>query len=153
MAIQYLYLVQHGEAKPEQEDPERPLTEKGRKDVEVIATEVAKRGLKINKILHSGKLRARQTAEIFAQKLSVKNIEELKSINPLDDPAFAKEIVENAPEDLMIVGHLPHLGKLVSLLVVNNPEKEIVKFQMGGMLGLKKIETNWIITCFFTPCI
>ena len=64
-----IYLVQHGEAKPESEAPERPLTDKGRTEVESVAYYVAGLGVKVSRIVHSGKLRAKQTAEIFAQKL------------------------------------------------------------------------------------
>jgi len=60
-----LYLVQHGEAKREEEDPSRPLTENGRREVEIVAKFLSEAGIKIDKILHSGKLRAAQTAEIL----------------------------------------------------------------------------------------
>lgn len=146
-----IFLVQHGEAKLEEEDPQRPLTDKGKEDVSRVAETFAKMNLKIEQILHSGKTRARQTAEIFAKYLGMAKIEEIKGIGPLDDPYLAKELIEKSDNNLMIVGHLPHLSKLVSLLIINNPEREIVKFKMGGLLGLKKTETGWFITCFFTP--
>jgi phosphohistidine phosphatase SixA len=37
-----LYLVQHGDAKSEAEDPERPLTERGRSDVARLAALLAR---------------------------------------------------------------------------------------------------------------
>ena len=62
-----IYLVQHGEAKKENEDPLRPLTEEGIKNAEKVASYLAKLNLKIKKIFHSGKLRAKQTAEIYGK--------------------------------------------------------------------------------------
>ncbi|MCX7994522.1 MAG: phosphohistidine phosphatase SixA [candidate division WOR-3 bacterium] len=146
-----LYLIQHGEAKSETEDPLRPLTEKGQKDVMAVAEIVSGKGLKISKIYHSDKLRAKQTAEIIARILGVPVIEEIKGIAPLDDPSVIKELIDKTEENIMIAGHLPHLSRLTSLLIIGNPDKEIVKFQMGGILGLKRIDANWLISCYFTP--
>ncbi len=64
-----IYLVQHGEAVAKDVDPERPLSEQGHNDVEKIATFLGNTQLGMERILHSGKLRAEQTAEIFADKL------------------------------------------------------------------------------------
>jgi phosphohistidine phosphatase SixA len=66
-----LYLVQHGEAKPEAEDPERPLTSRGTEDVKRVAGTLRKLQIKQPKIVHSGKLRAKQTAEILGQGLNI----------------------------------------------------------------------------------
>ena len=65
-----LYLVQHGEAKPESEDPERPLTDRGEETVRRMAAWAAQVGLKVDEIRHSGKRRAEQTASLLAERLS-----------------------------------------------------------------------------------
>ena len=65
-----VYLVQHGESKSEMEDPERPLTKKGREAVGSVAGYLARLGTDIDQIIHSGRLRASQTAELFANRLS-----------------------------------------------------------------------------------
>ena len=64
-----LFLVQHGEAKPETEDPERSLTEQGAEIVGRIADWAARAGTEVDQIQHSGKRRAEQTATIVAQGL------------------------------------------------------------------------------------
>ncbi len=82
-----LYLVQHGEAVPESQDPSRPLTDKGRREAERVAQHIAKLGIHMDKILHSGKLRAAQTAEIFAQHLKPsRGFEQADALEPLADP-------------------------------------------------------------------
>lgn len=53
--------------------------------------------------------------------------------------------------DLMIVGHLPHLSRLVSLLIIGNPDIKIVEFRYSGVLRLSKAEGNWVINWFITP--
>ena len=78
-----IYLVQHGEAKLEKEAPERPLTDKGKEKVESVARYVVGYGIEIAEILHSGRLRAKQTAELFAQYLSPpQGIREVKGARP-----------------------------------------------------------------------
>ena len=48
-----LYLIQHGEAKREEEDHLRPLTDRGREEVEGVASV----GVSVDEVVHSGKLR------------------------------------------------------------------------------------------------
>ena len=64
-----LYLVQHGEAVAETVDAKRPLSAAGRAVVAQVATWAAQRGVAVDRIRHSGRLRAEQTATIFAEKL------------------------------------------------------------------------------------
>ncbi len=54
----FLYLVQHGEARKEEEDPARGLTDKGLRDVRKVAAYVQNTGLRVNQVFHSGKTRA-----------------------------------------------------------------------------------------------
>jgi phosphohistidine phosphatase len=147
-----LFLVQHGEAKPEQEDPERPLSDRGRADVERTARAAARIGLEVGAIRHSGKLRARQTAEILARELKpAGGVSELPGLAPKDDPAAARRAVEALSAPLMLVGHLPHLSRLASSLLVGDPEKEIVAFQMGGIVRLVETDGRWRVRFALTP--
>lgn len=147
-----VYLVQHGEAKSETEDLRRPLSDKGKAEVELIAYYVATLGIKINKIFHSDKLRAKETAEILAQFLSPPGgTKEMAGLAPLDEPGAAKSLIDQAQAPLMIVGHLPHLSHLVSLLILGTPQKEIVKFRMGGIVCLIKANAGWTISWILTP--
>ena len=146
-----LYLVQHGEAKPEAEDPERPLTDKGREEVELVGHYLAKAGIKVTQILHSGRLRAKQTAQLLAHYVSATSVKEEKGLGPLDDPRLAKQMVQGAEAPLIIVGHLPHLSRLASLLILGTPEREVVKFRMGGMVCLRKGNGDWLIDWVITP--
>jgi len=148
-----LYLVQHGEAKREEEDPARPLTENGRKEVERVAGFLAKTGVKIQRILHSGKLRAAQTAEVLGQHLKpTRGIEKAEALEPLADPGIWIEKVNHMDEDVMLVGHLPHLKKLASLLLTGRDDLEIVKFRYGGVVCLERRENGlWSILWIIRP--
>lgn len=70
----FVYLGQHGEAEREEVDPARPLTEKGRNDVRKVALFTAGAHVRVERIFHSGKLRARQTAEILGGVLKPSSI-------------------------------------------------------------------------------
>jgi len=139
----FVYLVQHGESKTKQEDPNRSLTEKGIKDIEKIASVLQKIGVKIEEIFHSGKKRAEQTAEIIAKKISPsKGVKEVEGLAPLDDPNIWFEKLKLHKENVMLVGHLPHLGKLVSKLLCDNSETEIISFTMGSVVCIFKEEQS-----------
>jgi len=147
-----VYLVQHGEAKPESEDPQRPLTDKGRSEVESVARYVASLGVKASQVLHSGKLRAKQTAEILAQHLvPAEGVLEQTGLGPLDDPQEAKRLIQEAGKPLVLVGHLPHLSRLAALLILGDPEKEVVRFRMGGVVCLGRSDNSWSVNWALVP--
>jgi phosphohistidine phosphatase len=132
-----LYLMQHGEAKAESEDPARPLSERGRQEVERVARHAARLRLGIALVEHSGKLRALQTAEIVASHLEPRpRVEERPGLAPNDDPADLARALQQASEPRLVVGHLPFLARLVSLLVVGDPSRPILAFRMGALVAL-----------------
>lgn len=149
-----LYLVQHGEAKREEEDPSRPLSGKGLKDVRKMADCASKRlGVKVARIFHSGKLRAKQTAEELARKLEPDGgVEEVDGLGPLADPKIWAEKLKGMDEDVMLVGHLPHLSKLSSLLLFGDETKEAIRFEMAGVVCLERDERGrWAVRWMVTP--
>ncbi len=64
-----IYLMQHGKPVSKEENPDRPLSEEGRRDVGKMALLLHTCIPLPGEILHSGKTRAEQTAEIIASKL------------------------------------------------------------------------------------
>jgi phosphohistidine phosphatase len=147
-----IYLVQHGEAKRKDEDPERPLTDKGRSDAEKVAIYVGNQGIEVASIIHSGKLRAQQTAEIFAKHLSpAQGVAQQQGLEANDDPESIKRLISEATESIMIVGHLPHLIKLASLLILGDPEKKIINFINAGVVCLSLKDSKWMLNWAVTP--
>ena len=135
-----LYLVRHGEPRPESEDPKRPLSDKGRQEIERLAAFIKDRfHIHIQSIQHSGKLRAEQTAEILAQALEpAEGLKQSDGLKPLDDPSIWADRLSTMDEDIMLVGHLPHLSRLVSDLITRDAEKKIVDFTTGGLVCLSR---------------
>ena len=144
------YLVRHGEAVSETVDPRRPLSQAGRKEVERVAWLTAQRKIAVSAILHSGILRARQTAEIFAEALgpSIK-VQQITGLLPQDDPAVAKAELEVSEEPIMLVGHLPHMNRLASLLIYGNADREAVAFRPATVVCCSRQGSGWKIAWAF----
>ena len=146
-----IYLVQHGLAKSKDEDPARSLTPAGREEVERVARAAAAADLRPASILHSGKTRAQQTAEIFAAHLKpARGVHAVEGLAPRDEPERIRERLERADEPLMLVGHLPHLSRLAALSLAGAPEREIVAFRNAGVVCLEgkggRFAVRWILT-------
>jgi len=108
--------------------------------VQRIAEVARSYGIPVGHIVHSGKKRARQTAEILAAVLSPdKGVGEVSGIKPLDDvAAFAKQV--DFTTNTMVVGHLPFLERLTSFLMLGEQEPVVFKLQNGGILCLDRFE-------------
>ena len=149
----FLYLVQHAEALKKEEDPSRSLSEKGIKDIKKIAS--FSRGLKLtpHQILHSGKMRALQTAQLLAERVNADmGVLESDGLSAMDDPEIWFGRLSKMNEDIVIVGHLPYLSKLASLLICRDKENNIINFEMGSIVCLKRLEDfNWVVEWMMKP--
>jgi len=148
-----LYLVQHGQAVPKQEDPGRPLSEQGREEVQRVAACLGEAGVRVVRVWHSGKLRATETAGILAGEVcSGKQVEMIKGIQP-NDPVdeFASD-ADVWGEDTLVVGHLPFMSRLVSLLVAGDSKHELVHYTPGSVVCLQRDDTDrWVISWMLSP--
>ena len=148
-----VFLVQHGVSLPKDQDPERGLSEAGIADVKRIS-EVAKGyEVPVVSIFHSGKKRARQTAEIFASALKPEGgVAEMAGLNPMDDvQAFSKNL--SFQENIMFVGHLPFMEKLTAILITGNVNRSVFQFQNGGIVCLDQYgdQGGWVIKWTLMP--
>jgi phosphohistidine phosphatase len=149
-----LYLVQHGEAKAEAEDPERSLTAQGEQEVERVAKAANKMGITPVRIVHSGKKRAQQTAEIIGAGLQIpdQNIEAVEGMKPNDDVYPWVEKILQEQKEVMLVGHLPFLERLTSLLLCGEAHARVVLFQYGCIVCLEQKEDNrWAVAWVLRP--
>lgn len=148
-----LYLVQHGEAVSKQADPARPLSEQGVQDVQAVAAFLGDAGIQVSRVWHSGKQRAGQTATILAKAvLSGGRTEGVEGINP-NDPVdeFATD-ADVWSEDTLVVGHLPFMSRLVSLLMTGDTNTELVQYQPGSLVCLERVDAEqWVIAGMLRP--
>lgn len=146
-----LYLVQHGEARSELEDPERSLTPRGEEETRKISEAAQRQGVCPKKIYHSGKKRAEQTAGIIAAVLDLP-AQVRQGLNPNDDIRPWAERISVETEDLMIVGHLPFLEKLASFLVSGKEGAKAVLFRYSAIVCLEKKEFGrWAVDQVLKP--
>jgi phosphohistidine phosphatase len=140
------YLVRHGEAFPETQDPARSLTPAGRASVERLGSLAAARGARPSAIFHSGILRAKQTAEILGAQLAPGlSVEAITGLEPEDDPAIAAAELAIAQEPIMLVGHLPHMNRLAALLVSGNLNSAVVDFSPASMVCCARGAAQWTL--------
>ena len=147
-----LYLVQHGKARSKEENPDRPLTNAGRREVEAVMLLMMRSGaITASRVVHSGKLRAGETAQIIAGKLDA-DVEESDGLGPTDDPGIWRRRLEESTRDTVLVGHKPHLPRLASTLLASDPDAEVVEFSNGGVVCLHRDdEHHWALRWAVVP--
>jgi phosphohistidine phosphatase len=141
----HLYLVHHGDAVGPEDDPRRPLSAVGQASVDRLAALAAKRGVRPDVFWHSGKLRAKQTAEAFWRACNaLAEISASRDLQPGDPPAWMRDRLIGESRDILIAGHFPHLPGLFALL--QGRDETPAAFPLHGIVGLRTDDggANWI---------
>ncbi len=148
-----LYLVRHGDAVAKEVDPDRPLSEEGRQDVKRVAEFLGEARVRVPVIFHSGRRRAEQTARLFAAHVSQGAfLEKTVGMDPLDSVSAFAPRVAGWTVDTMVVGHLPFMGRLVSLLVVGDETAPVASFKPGAVVCLHRgEEEGWSLAWMIDP--
>lgn len=148
-----IYIIRHGDSLSGIDDDLRPLSDLGKKDLQKLSQFLSRTDLNVDKILHSEKLRAKQTAEIIATGLKPNIVLESKHyLDPLADITPLIEEIGSTETNRMIVGHMPFLGKLVSYLLTKNEMEDIVAIKSGSILCLENISlTHWVLRWMLIP--
>jgi len=148
-----LYLVQHGQALSKDEHPDRTLSEAGQDDVGRLAAFLKTADIKVGQILHSGKARAQQTAEILAPSIMPRGqITPIGGISPNDPIDRLIEQIKGWDQDTLVVGHLPYMARLVSQLVSRQQDSAITSFKPGTLVCLEKTASeSWEIIWMLQP--
>jgi len=139
-----VYLVHHAPALGPKEDPQQPLSPVGRATADDLARAAAKRGVHPDAIWHSGKLRARQTAEAFWRACNpLAAFTAVRNLQPADPPEWMRDqlLAEDAP--VLLVGHMPHLARLLRVMVGESSESPASEFPPHGMVCLSRSASIW----------
>jgi phosphohistidine phosphatase len=133
-----LVLVHHADAVGPEVDPQRPLSMDGRFDVERLAAAAAAKGVKPAVIWHSGKLRARQTAEAFWKACNpFADIKAVRGLQPSDGPWLFRDVLMEEERDLLAVGHMPSLPRILALLTTG-ADDGAASFPLHGLVALAR---------------
>jgi phosphohistidine phosphatase len=138
-----LYLVQHGEAVNASIEAEKTLSPKGRHDVQALAKACARHRIEAVEVIHSGKARARETAEMLAEALNLPT-RKAAGLDPLDPARPFADACESM-RSTVVVGHQPFLERLAALLVAGRDDPPVLAFQRGGMACLERRDGTWCI--------
>ncbi len=130
-----LYLVHHGDAVGPDVDLRRPLSERGRAHVAALAADAAARGVRPAVIWHSGKLRAKQTAEAFYRACNpFAEFSATRDVQPGDPPQWLADRLQGETRDILLAGHFPYMPSLLALLV--GGDDVAAAFPPHGMVAL-----------------
>lgn len=142
-----LFLIQHALAKNKEEDPERGITKEGYAITRKIADFAKQIPIEVRKIYHSGKKRAKETAVIFNEYLEpIDGLESAKGLNPLDSHLIWAGLLSNIDDNIMLIGHLPHMQKLGNFLVSKDEFKEDIEFRNSGIVCLERYpDKRWVV--------
>lgn len=151
-----LYLVRHGDASPADVDPERRLSADGHQQVGRLAAFLSNRGVGVARVLHSGKPRAQETAEALAATVAPGvTPEALDGLSPNDPVEPLAEQIADWREDSLIAGHLPHLARLVSLLLTGRNLPTSFDFEPAAAACLERRDDGdaWSLVWFVGPSV
>ncbi|WDP91541.1 MAG: phosphohistidine phosphatase SixA [Desulfobacter sp.] len=151
-----LFLVQHGISLAKDQDPQKGLSPLGIEETHRLAPVARGYGIAVERIFHSGKKRAEQTAEIYHRALELDTPPApMAGINPLDDvQTFAATLDPGA--GWMVVGHMPFMERLVSFLTTGSEGLRVYEFQNSGIVCLdagrgEDGEWDWFIKWTLNP--
>lgn len=137
MAMLELYLIRHGVAaergKEWPDDSKRPLTPEGIARLRKSARGLAAIGVSFDQIVTSPLVRARQTADVFAEDL--KNHPPIATSDALAPAGSSASVIQEITRHVRqarvaLVGHEPNLGELAAQLI---GARTPVEFKKGGI--------------------
>lgn len=110
----------------------------------MLARKAAERGVKPAVIWHSGKLRARQTAEAFWRRCNpLSTFSAARGLQPTDPVSWIADAIAGDTRDIMLVGHFPHMPELLAFLLAGSREAAPVEFPMNGIAALEEANGKW----------
>ena len=131
-----VHLVHHADALGPDVDAQRPLSARGFAQAAAVATLAKNAGVVPVVIWHSGKLRARQTAEAFLTTCApFARFSAVRGLLPDDPPEWMVQMLSAEPADVMVVGHMPHLARLA-----HQCSPDVAEFPLHGVLSLERRE-------------
>jgi phosphohistidine phosphatase len=148
-----LYLIQHAKAMAKEENRERPLNDEGRADAAKMARFLKRSGPAVGQIWHSGKRRAGQTADIYSESLGIPGKPTAREgLGPNDNVALLRDELAVETTDTMIVGHMPFVSRLATLLLTGYESPAVVTFINAGIVCLERTKDGrWTVEWIVTP--
>jgi phosphohistidine phosphatase len=133
-------LVHHADAVGPEVDTQRPLSALGLRQAEAVAQQLHAHGIVPEVIWHSGKLRARQTAEpIWRLCNPFAAFKMVRGLSPDDPPEIMRDTLAGDARVIVLVSHMPLLPALRRLLVGDDRN-----FPLHGAVALEATQGRWV---------
>jgi phosphohistidine phosphatase len=141
-----LFLVHHAAALGPEVDPQRPLSDQGREHVRRLAADAAGRGVRPDVVWHSGKLRARQTADAIRSACNpYAEFAAIRGLQPNDPPEWIRDRLIGEEREIVLAGHFPSMPRILHLLVTGKNDGSAADFPQHGMVALERDGELWIV--------
>lgn len=140
-----LYLLRHGKAQEHTQnitsDSKRQLTQAGTKELECIAKAMKLLNIRVDEIISSPLIRAKQTADITMQyvKSKKKSVIIWNELKPeIDTVKIIKKLIKLKPSSsILLVGHEPHLTNLITSIISDNSQAVDISLKKGGLVHMR----------------
>ena len=148
-----VWLVRHAHALDGRDDAARPLSAKGRAQVKRLARFLRASGdFDPAEVWHSPLVRARESADLLAQRLRVAGPRRIiAGLAPGDAPRIAARRLARMARAVAVVGHEPQLSALASLLVAGNARPPVFEMKKCGVLALARVADRWVVRWQISP--
>jgi phosphohistidine phosphatase len=131
-------LVHHADTVGPDVDPQRPLSALGLEQARRLADQAVTTGFVPAAIWHSGKLRARQTAEAFLRLSPFAQFKMINGIRPEDPPEMLLDVLDHETRDVLVASHMPYLPELLQQMVPG-----AAMFPLHGFVLLERTDDGW----------
>jgi phosphohistidine phosphatase len=127
-------------------DPQRPLSSRGHAQARALVERFRAERARVAglgewvpaAIWHSGKLRARQTAEVFLTLNPFAEFKMIRGLRPDDPPDIMLRALGEESRDLVLISHLPYLAALRrGLTTLDSP------FPLHGLVLVERGADGW----------
>lgn len=157
--MRQLVLLRHAKAvSPDQADDdfERGLAPRGRKDAPQVAAALAAEGAAPDIVLASDAKRTRETWELAQASFPNAKVTFLRALYLCSAETLMGVAEKAEAENVMLVGHNPGLHELASRLAYRNAPLDAklrAKFPTaaGAIFERKDDASSWKLKCFVTP--
>ncbi|MFO1476636.1 MAG: phosphohistidine phosphatase SixA [Verrucomicrobiota bacterium] len=138
-----LFILRHGDAvesgDPRYKETERPLTSKGRQRTKQLASYLEEIGVTFDAMFSSPLVRARETAELVSDRLAggreLVLTDHLAPLGSMEKLVGQVNGLHPHPDSVLLVGHEPYLGGLISLLCTGETHLQMA-MKKGGLCRL-----------------
>ncbi|NBX01623.1 hypothetical protein EBR11_03720 [bacterium] len=136
-----IFLIRHAHARSGEPDELRPLSSKGKKQIAGLSASLVKRiAREVSVLEHSSLQRSVHTAQLLKKHFRLKQpLRLLSGIAPESSAVKTAQVLSRSRRSRCIIGHNPHLARLVGLLLGLKQGDGGIYFRKAAIVALERI--------------